>query len=79
MNEAKSRLSQLVEKVLCGEQVIIAKSGKPLVEIIPFKPQANRVFGQFKNEFEMADDFDGEQINDDIADLFESESDLITK
>jgi hypothetical protein len=29
--EAKTRLSQLIERALAGEEVIIAKAGKPMV------------------------------------------------
>ena len=35
MHEAKSRLSQLAEAAAKGERVVIAKSGKPYVELVP--------------------------------------------
>jgi prevent-host-death family protein len=34
MHEAKSKLSQLVELVVLGEEVIIAKAGKPTVKLV---------------------------------------------
>ena len=37
MHEAKSKLSQLVERAEAGEEVVIAKSGKPVVKLVPFK------------------------------------------
>ena len=46
MHEAKSKLSQLVESALMGEEVIIAKSGKPAVRLVPCKPSKKRVFGK---------------------------------
>ncbi|MCF3648390.1 type II toxin-antitoxin system Phd/YefM family antitoxin [Synoicihabitans lomoniglobus] len=35
---AKTHLSRLVEKVAAGEEVIIAKAGKPMVRVIPYQP-----------------------------------------
>ncbi len=37
MHEAKSKLSALVEEALAGEDVIIAKAGRPLVRLVPFQ------------------------------------------
>ena len=37
MHNAKSRLSELVKKVLAGEKVIISKNNEPVVELIAFK------------------------------------------
>ncbi len=47
--EAKARLSELVERAENGEEVIIAKAGKPRVRLVPVEPQAEpkkRVLGQ---------------------------------
>lgn len=41
MHEAKSKLSQLVELALTGEEVVIARAGKPAVKLVPFKNQKN--------------------------------------
>jgi prevent-host-death family protein len=35
IHEAKTHLSRLIERALAGEEVIVAKAGKPLVRIIP--------------------------------------------
>ncbi|WP_034345306.1 type II toxin-antitoxin system Phd/YefM family antitoxin [Deinococcus misasensis] len=37
MHEAKTRLSQLVQDTLNGEEVIIARDGEPLVQLIPIE------------------------------------------
>ena len=42
MHEAKSKLSQLVERAEAGEEVVIAKSGKPVVKLVPFKTEKKR-------------------------------------
>ena len=38
MHEAKSQLSKLGEAAWSGESVVIAKSGKPYLELVPHKP-----------------------------------------
>jgi prevent-host-death family protein len=70
MHEAKSKLSQLVELVVLGEEVIIAKAGKPTVKLVPCKPQKQRTFGQFKGQFVAFEDFDSKKVNDEITDKF---------
>lgn len=37
--EAKARLSELVQAALDGEEVWIARAGKPLVRLVPGRPQ----------------------------------------
>ena len=36
IHEAKTQLSKLIESALAGEEIIIAKAGKPLVRLIPY-------------------------------------------
>jgi prevent-host-death family protein len=70
MHEAKSQLSALVQAVLDGEDVVIAKAGRPVVRLIPFQEtRAPREPGRLKGQIRMADDFDA--VDDEIADLFE--------
>ena len=70
MHEAKTKLSKLVDAAISGETVIIAKAGKPLVQLVPCKPNVKRVFGALKGEVKMSPDFDSATTNDDISDLF---------
>ena len=59
MHEAKTRLSQLVELVEHGEQVVIARSGTPVAELVPFAPPSTRrVGGQWKGAARISKDFD---------------------
>jgi antitoxin (DNA-binding transcriptional repressor) of toxin-antitoxin stability system len=70
MHEAKSKLSALAEKVWQGETVVIAKAGKPYLDILPHKAERiQRTPGRFKGQIHIADDFD--QTPDDIIDAFE--------
>ena len=59
IHEAKTHLSRLLEDVAGGEDVIIAKSGKPVARLIPFRPALEpRVPGSMKGKIWIADDFD---------------------
>jgi len=43
--EAKAHLSQLLDAALKGEDVIVARAGKPLVRLVPVTAPAARVLG----------------------------------
>jgi prevent-host-death family protein len=45
IHQAKTMLSQLIERALSGEEVIIAKAGKPVVRLVRIEPVAKRVLG----------------------------------
>lgn len=56
--EAKTHLSRLIQKTLEGEEVIIAKSGKPLVKLVPADSEKRKVkFGLLKGKIKIAEDF----------------------
>lgn len=65
--EAKTHLSELIQKAVLGEEVIIARDNKPQVKIVPLKPPAKkRIPGTGKGEIlYIADDFDA--TPDDFA------------
>ncbi|HEU4703971.1 MAG TPA: type II toxin-antitoxin system prevent-host-death family antitoxin [Conexibacter sp.] len=70
MHEAKTHLSQLVERALAGEDVVVTRRGKPAVRLTPLTSLGDRasLFGCMAGEIEMADDFD--ELPDDIAEAF---------
>jgi prevent-host-death family protein len=58
MHEAKTNLSSLAERASKGERVIIARAGKPLVELVPVRPERRKIkFGTLKGKIWLADDF----------------------
>ncbi|MEM6485366.1 MAG: type II toxin-antitoxin system prevent-host-death family antitoxin [Pseudomonadota bacterium] len=72
MHEAKSRLSELGEMVWKGERVIIAKAGKPYLELLPHRETRKpRTPGRFASQIKIAPDFDTNPI--DVIDAFEGE------
>jgi prevent-host-death family protein len=59
MHEAKSHLSALVEEVLAGGEVVIARAGKPLVQLVPYSARKEpRSPGRWKGKLWIAEDFD---------------------
>ncbi|MGC2108681.1 MAG: type II toxin-antitoxin system Phd/YefM family antitoxin [Candidatus Korobacteraceae bacterium] len=58
IHEAKTHLSRLLERVALGEEVVIAKAGKPVARLVPIKPErAPRPLGTGKGDFVVPDDF----------------------
>ncbi len=59
MHEAKSHLSALVEAVLAGEDVVIARAGKPMARLVPYRERKEqRTPGRWKGKVWIAPDFD---------------------
>ena len=60
IHEAKTHLSQLLQYVEQGEEVVICRAGKPLARLVPMEviSPKKRVLGQFRGQIKMADDFD---------------------
>jgi prevent-host-death family protein len=59
--KAKTQLSSLVERAAKGEEIIIAKSGKPMARLMPVEPELKlpREFGKnLLGITYIADDFD---------------------
>jgi prevent-host-death family protein len=42
IHEAKTHLSKLLERVALGEEIIIARAGKPLARLCPLRPMGER-------------------------------------
>lgn len=58
IHEAKSQLSKLIQRALAGEDVVIAKAGKPVVRLVPIEQKpVQRRLGGWKGVFRMAEDF----------------------
>lgn len=78
MHYAKTNLSKLVELVESGEDVEIARNGKPAVKLVVTEQKARPKFGEFEPlEGWISDDFDEplpEWIESVNADLFADES-----
>ena len=59
IHEAKTHLSRLISRTLKGDDVIIAKAGRPVVRLVPITTKEARVPGIARGLIKfMADDFD---------------------
>ncbi len=72
VHEAKTHLSALLEEVAAGEQVVIARAGKPIACLVPWQPPARkRRLGLFSGQITIASDFD--ELPPDITAAFEGD------
>jgi prevent-host-death family protein len=57
--QAKAQLSKLIQMAENGEDVVIARAGKPVVRLTRLEPVKKPiVFGLMKGEIHVSDDFD---------------------
>ncbi|HYU31524.1 MAG TPA: type II toxin-antitoxin system Phd/YefM family antitoxin [Thermoanaerobaculia bacterium] len=71
IHEAKTHLSRLLLRVASGEEIVIARAGKPVARLVPVEPKPQRVIGQDDGLFEIPDDFDAPLPGEVLA-LFQS-------
>ena len=71
IHEAKTHLSRLIEQAAKGEPFIIAKAGKPLVQVTALEPaKPAKRLGFLEGKFTVPDDFD-QMGQDEFIKLFE--------
>ncbi len=60
VHEAKTHLSRLLERVERGEEVVIARAGKPVAKLVPLDPRKKKrgLRGKYKGQIWMSEDFD---------------------
>ena len=59
VHEAKTHLSRLLERVERGEEIVIARAGKPIAKLVAIEPAPRRrPMGLYKGQIRMSDDFD---------------------
>lgn len=57
VHQAKTHLSQLIQRALRGEEIIIARGKTPVVRIQPLAPKVERKFGAMKGRARVDDSF----------------------
>lgn len=71
--EAKTHLSSLVERAAEGEEIVIAKSGKPKARLVPMDDvRPMRQPGRGRGQWRIADHFD-HPLPDDVLTAFEGD------
>lgn len=59
IQEARTTLSRLVDEVSAGEEIVIAKGGKPLARLVAWRADGKRrKLGILAGKFSVPDDFD---------------------
>ena len=73
IHEAKTHLSRLVDRAASGEEIVIARAGRPVARLVPLETVGERrKLGLFEGQpFEMADDFD--DLPEEMARSFEGD------
>lgn len=73
--EAKTRLSQLLEKAAAGDEVVIARNGKPMARLVPVQRGSRAsTFGALHGKISMASDFD--ETPQEVLDDFYGDSNV---
>lgn len=71
IHEAKTQFSRLVDAVSAGEEIVIAKAGKPTARLVPMtSSRLPRRFGGLKGQVHIPEDFDA-PLPDDVMAAFE--------
>lgn len=71
MHEAKTHLSRLLERARLGEEIVIAKAGRPVAKLVPIVPEVpKRRAGSARDEVVIGPDF-GDPLPDRLLSSFE--------
>ena len=72
IHEAKTHFSRLVERAAAGEEIVIAKAGQPRARLVPLERPSGRRrgYGSMRGKIWLADDWNSDETNEAIADLF---------
>lgn len=70
VHEAKTHLSRLLERVEAGEEIVIARAGRPVARLLPAGPVEARVPGSARGQVTIRDDFDA-PLPDELLEDFE--------
>ena len=57
VHEAKTHLSRLLAQVEAGEEVVIARNGKPVARLVSVRRRGKRQFGSMKGRIRLDDSF----------------------
>jgi prevent-host-death family protein len=68
VHEAKTHFSKLLERALAGEDVVITRSGEPLVKLVPVQRKRKPNFGFAAGSVRITDDFD--ELPEEFLDSF---------
>ena len=71
VHQAKTQLSRLVDAAAAGEEILIAKNGRPMARLVPLESAVRPTFiGSMQGEFTVPEDFDA-PLPDEVIAAFE--------
>jgi prevent-host-death family protein len=71
IHKAKSELSKLVDRAEAGEEIVIARAGKPAAKLVPLtRARGRRRLGMLDGKFRIPDDFNA-PLPDSVIRAFE--------
>jgi prevent-host-death family protein len=80
VHEAKTHLSKLLAKVAMGEEVVIAKAGKPVAKLVAFGPKPRkRILGSARGQIWISPDFDAPLPDDMLKAIYDDPIDKFCK
>ena len=72
VHAAKTHLSRLLERVEAGEEITLARAGRPVARLVPYRARTEpRQLGQLRGRIWMAPDWDSPEVNAEIAREFD--------
>ena len=81
MHEAKTHLSRLVERVEAGEEIVIARAGRPVARLMPLAPRdmRPRVPGSIRGRIHVPNDFNDPMPPEELAEWYDATPEEIVK
>jgi prevent-host-death family protein len=71
IHAAKTHLSRLIDQAAAGEEIVIARAGRPVARLVKLEEQPRRrVLGLLRGRVEVSDDFNA-PLPDYLLNLFE--------
>lgn len=72
IHEAKTHLSRLLDRVAAGDEVVIAKAGKPVARLVSLSMPGKRTLGLDAGQVFIADDFNAPLSRSDRAESLDA-------
>jgi prevent-host-death family protein len=73
IHAAKTQLSRLVDKAAAGQEIVIARAGRPVARLVPLEAppphKPKRVLGALVGRLQVPADFDAPLSDDELADF----------
>lgn len=74
IHEAKTHFSKIINQALKGDEIVIARGGKPLIRLVPYTEETRiRRGGQLKGLMQISEDFDAPLPEDILKNFYGDE------